>query len=162
MKGRKAALDISINSIVVIIFAITMLGLGLGFIRGTFGSIGERVGDVISSTDLEKKPTASDPLTISTSRLEMKRGDTKIIQVGYYNFEDTDQNVGLVVDCGSNPAIKLTYPTDARPFRSTDSAGWKVSITASRNALSDTYACVVKSTVGSTTKKVQDFFIIIQ
>ena len=34
---KKGALELSINAIVILIIAITMLGLGLGFVRGMFG-----------------------------------------------------------------------------------------------------------------------------
>ncbi|MBS3127550.1 hypothetical protein J4410_00200 [Candidatus Woesearchaeota archaeon] len=38
---KKAALELSINAIVIIVLAMTLLGLGLGFIRNQFSEIGD-------------------------------------------------------------------------------------------------------------------------
>ena len=38
MRQKKGALNLSINAIVILILAITMLGLGLAFMRNIFGS----------------------------------------------------------------------------------------------------------------------------
>ena len=39
MRNKKGALELSINAIVIVILAMTLLGLGLGFVRGMFGKI---------------------------------------------------------------------------------------------------------------------------
>ncbi|MBW3012000.1 hypothetical protein KY311_02360, partial [Candidatus Woesearchaeota archaeon] len=46
MMYKKASLSLSINAIVVLILAITMLGLGLAFMRGTFGKVTEQFGEI--------------------------------------------------------------------------------------------------------------------
>ena len=43
---KRSSLNLSINAIVVLILAITMLGLGLGFIRNVFGSTTENFEQV--------------------------------------------------------------------------------------------------------------------
>ena len=41
MMSKKGSLNLSINAIVVLILAITMLGLGLGFMKTMFGKVSE-------------------------------------------------------------------------------------------------------------------------
>ena len=50
---KKASLNLSVNAIVVLILAITMLGLGLGFMKNTFGGVTEQFEQV--SGDLERQ-----------------------------------------------------------------------------------------------------------
>ena len=38
--NKKASLEMSIQAIVIVVLAMTLLGLGLGFIRGMFKNIG--------------------------------------------------------------------------------------------------------------------------
>ena len=47
--NKKAALELSITAIVVLIIAITMLGLGIGFIKKQFGAGTELVGKELSN-----------------------------------------------------------------------------------------------------------------
>ena len=44
--NKKASLEMSIQAIVIVVLAMTLLGLGLGFIRGMFKNIGSTTEDV--------------------------------------------------------------------------------------------------------------------
>ena len=44
--GKKASLELSIQTIIIVVLAMTLLGLGLGFIRNMFGGIGGISEDV--------------------------------------------------------------------------------------------------------------------
>lgn len=56
-RSKRGALDLSINAIVVLILAITMLGLGLAFIRGLFGGAVQKLTDIYGSLNEEDKKT---------------------------------------------------------------------------------------------------------
>ena len=62
--GKKADLSLSINAIVILILAITVMGLGLTFIRGLFKGATEKLGSALEATDITNPPTAETPLTI--------------------------------------------------------------------------------------------------
>lgn len=161
-KAKKAALDVSINSIVVIIFAIVMLGLGIAFIRGMFGGITGQIEDIIPGIKLEKAPTVDDPFTISTTQLKVNRGETKILEVGYYNFENAQKDITLEVSCLAATGIAIKNPgTSARSVAASDSIGWRVSITAQKTTNPDTYSCTSIAKASGVAKKYQDFFIIV-
>jgi hypothetical protein len=83
-RSKKADLSLSVNTIVIIVLAITLLGLGLSFIRGIVGGSFGRLQTLVDSTDLDKQPTSQDPLTI-TSPLEIKRNSQVTTKIGFYN-----------------------------------------------------------------------------
>ncbi len=79
--NRKASLNLSIQAIVIIVLAMTILGLGLGFVRGLFDNIvgiSESTFQKITeqlSTDLA---TSSAPLLFSQTKLNMERGKSDL------------------------------------------------------------------------------------
>lgn len=83
---RKGSLNLSINAIVVLILAITMLGLGLGFIRNIFGGASGKIAQALESTSLKNPADSSNPLTID-DKITMKRTAEKEIEVGFYNTD---------------------------------------------------------------------------
>ena len=46
MKHRKASLELSVNAIVILVIAITMLGIGLTFMRSKMNEAGDLMDDV--------------------------------------------------------------------------------------------------------------------
>ncbi|MFQ5621221.1 MAG: hypothetical protein ACE5FT_05225 [Candidatus Nanoarchaeia archaeon] len=52
--NRKGALQLSINAVVILILAITMLGLGLGFIRNLFGGTVSQFEEIAGELDEEQ------------------------------------------------------------------------------------------------------------
>ena len=77
---KKASLNLSVNAIVVLILAITMLGLGLGFMKNTFGGVTEQFEQV--SGDLEKQlvqelESKGAPATFSVYSIDIGKSETK-------------------------------------------------------------------------------------
>ena len=56
-KRKKASLNLSINAIGILILAITMLGLGLTFMRGLFKQMEGKVSEAVSASELTNPPT---------------------------------------------------------------------------------------------------------
>ena len=48
-KSKKADLSLSVNAIVVLILAIVMLGLALGFVKTMFGKSANQFDEIIST-----------------------------------------------------------------------------------------------------------------
>ncbi len=82
--NKNADLSLSVNTIVIIILAITLLGLGLTFINSIASGAFTKLGNLIETTDLDKKPTSADPLTISEA-VEVQFKKQEDIKVGFYN-----------------------------------------------------------------------------
>ena len=91
--GKKADLSLSINAIVILILAITMLGLGLAFIRNQFGGATNKLQDVLNQIDANQKADlerSADRVTLTTDNYNIKRGGTKNIYFAIRNNLGTE------------------------------------------------------------------------
>jgi hypothetical protein len=75
---KKASLQISVEAIVILILAITMLGLGIAFIRNMFGKTTSQLGEI---GDDIKNQRISD-LKESNKRLEFPYNDIQVKRAG--------------------------------------------------------------------------------
>ena len=82
--NKKASLSLSITAIVVIVIAFVVLGLGLGLTKTIFGKGESELIKAFDITELEKEPTSSDPITIS-SEFNIDRKESKTLSIGFYN-----------------------------------------------------------------------------
>ena len=82
MRNKKGDLGLSIQAIVVIILAITLLGLGLTFVRQFFGKGAEGLGTVFDAAELET-PASLQPLTLPKSTI-VQSGDQLQLDIGFY------------------------------------------------------------------------------
>src|SRR3989344_3819013 len=87
MKNKKASLELSIQAIVIIVIAFVVLGLGLGFVKNTFGDITKTTKEVqskIKEQILEDMRVSGKKLSI-TSQVELERGNQVIENIGIVN-----------------------------------------------------------------------------
>jgi len=101
MENKKGALELSINAIVIIVIAITVLGLSLVFVRQMFAQTTETTFSVMKGTDLTKlvnPPSRDNPLTVTPASLEIRNTKEKIVGVAFINTEPSDANFALSVE----------------------------------------------------------------
>ncbi|MBI2130978.1 hypothetical protein HYU10_04375 [Candidatus Woesearchaeota archaeon] len=96
MISRKADLSLSTNAIVVLILAITILGLALVFVRGLF-SKSETLVEGATQLDTPNPPTRDIPLTLSPSKMTVRQKEQKQVILAYLNKGPTDQFCKIVV-----------------------------------------------------------------
>lgn len=83
--NKRASLEIGINTIVILVIAMMILGLGIGFVKGIFGKLGKVVKG-ISTDQLTNPPTAQDPVSMDQTELSVKSGDHHFqTRAGIYN-----------------------------------------------------------------------------
>lgn len=111
-RSKKADLGISTNAIVVLIIAVVMLGLIIGFIQKMFGDIS---GDFEESTRNELEPanpTASDPIQLSRKTIITSPGDAESLKIKVKNTGAAVTLSGLIapkISCwGSSGNIDLS------------------------------------------------------
>jgi len=78
---KKGSLSLSINAIVVLILAITMLGLGLAFIRNLFGGAVGKLQDIYAGLSEEDKTTlaaSQDEITLLQSDLKVSGREVQV------------------------------------------------------------------------------------
>jgi len=88
MKNKKADLSLSINAIVILILAITMLGLGLTFMRGLFKQATAKVESAVSGQELTNPPTTDNVMTITPGSVTLR---TKDVETGLIAFMNTKE-----------------------------------------------------------------------
>lgn len=92
---KRGALELSINAIVIVILAMTLLGLGLGFVRNMFQDIGKTttsVQDQVREQILEDLRTGDKKLSFPSSRLDVEKGQQEILAIGVKNVNPSDLN----------------------------------------------------------------------
>ncbi len=148
MKGlsRKGALDVSINSIVVIIFAVTMLSIGVLFIKNYFDKL------VVPDCENPPEPVSSEPITTCHSSYITNRGTPIEVRMRFLNddsitataarpsFSCYDGNTEVI--SSSSPSFDVTVSAPLN-VASGDKASFAATITPKNNARLTKYACSV-------------------
>ncbi|PLW79959.1 hypothetical protein C0585_04695 [Candidatus Woesearchaeota archaeon] len=102
IRQKRGALQLSINAIVVLILAITMLGLGLNFMNKMFGGNLQALEDV--SGEMEKNmrdrlKDSSNDLELSKDEIEIKAPAEEIIYFGARNVDTQEENYAFNITC---------------------------------------------------------------
>ncbi|MBD3203867.1 hypothetical protein GF327_06210 [Candidatus Woesearchaeota archaeon] len=122
--NKKASLNLSINAIVVLILAITMLGLGLGFMRNMFTNVQENfedVSDQVQKDMIKRLKDSGERVVLSKYEVKMKQSTEEVIHIaineesapagGYSNFQLSLSGTSKVgasgVTCMDNDQISL-------------------------------------------------------
>lgn len=130
--NKKGALELSINAIVILILAITMLGLGLTFIRGIFKQISAKVDAAVDANELSNPPTRDNPLTAAPSVITMRTNDRAKVVLAFMNTLPNSQYCQLYVfsSGGARVSTGIIYnddPTSA-VMKSDQINAWTLSI----------------------------------
>lgn len=100
MLNKRASLEISIQAIVIVVLAMTLLGLGLGFIRGQFRTISETAGSVqeqVKQQILEELRTGDKKLSFPANEVVIEKKDSKVLAVGVKNVKPNDLKFSITV-----------------------------------------------------------------
>lgn len=95
---KRGDLSLSINAIVILILAITMLGLGLAFMRGTFGKVTEQFSQVSSEVQkdmINRLKTSNENIVLNAYELEISQGSTKDLYLAIRN--DLDSTATFII-----------------------------------------------------------------
>ena len=107
---KKASLNLSINAIVILILAITMLGLGLAFMRNIFGTATDEFSEVTGTVKkqmIDQMKESTKIVDLSRPKVEIKAGESTQVFIGFKND-------------GSNPRyFEMTSPDDGTPLGGT-------------------------------------------
>lgn len=127
-RSKRADLHLSINAIVVLILAITMLGLGLGFMRNIFGGATEefkRVSGTVEKQLIDQMKETTKIVDINRPKVNIKIGSKDQVFLGFKNNIEQSQEffikeaqctrLGANQDCtGVSIEYKQT-PTEVQP-----------------------------------------------
>jgi hypothetical protein len=107
---KKGSLELSVNAIVILILAITILGLGIGFIKSMFDKTTRQIIDInkdIASKMTQDLKESTERIKLDQDNLEIEQGKTKEIYLALRNELDNDYTYtidgGGSIDIQSNP-----------------------------------------------------------
>ena len=143
--NKKASLEISIQAIVIVVLAMTLLGLGLGFVKGLFGNITDisrATFDKIADQLNRDLVNSNEKLVFSQTKINIERGKSVLLGWGIKNDlpSKLDYNADFTPitcpDVSGNPGVCpasaidnwFTYKkgTSGSPSYSVEAAGQKV------------------------------------
>ncbi|MBI2141927.1 hypothetical protein HYU15_00365 [Candidatus Woesearchaeota archaeon] len=148
-KDRKAALDVSINSIVVIVFAVTMLGLGLAFIKGYF----EKAKSTINIDEVGEVPdaTVSNPISLAREDLNVEKGKTSTFGAKFYNNKETSYSASFgsqlqcVSDTGTATAGSFVLLSSPQTVNVGEQKQFKLQLKVAPTTVSKDYICTLQA-----------------
>ncbi|MGB9749007.1 MAG: hypothetical protein ACP5OZ_02330 [Candidatus Woesearchaeota archaeon] len=167
IKSKKAGLEISTNAIVILIFAITILSLGIVFIRKIFTGVIDQFTNVAGETRSRLKEDllkANARLVLELNEITIKAGENKLIGFAVKNELEEDETFTLlgkgkigndgkwdgsdsVIMCYSSTADnakleKITIKTVEKAYiKKGESVVFNLEIRVARDAVPGTYYC---------------------
>ena len=103
---KKASLELSIRAIVIVILAMTLLGLGFGFIRSMFENItdiSEGVTQQIQQQIRDELISGEKRLSFPRDEITLKKGESTILAIGIKNKQDEDLFYKINFNARRNP-----------------------------------------------------------
>lgn len=171
VRMKKGSLELSINAIVIIVLAMTILGLGLGFVRSQFkqiGSTGLQVQEQIKEQILEQMRTSGKKLAIQ-KQVNLERRESTVLGIGVMNVGDGPVTLSMDIEFkekkGAGPGegegdIDFFYDSDEFTLTSTEEKVFSAEVTA--GSASGTYLYTVTFYEGNEVYGKQSFFVKVQ
>ena len=118
--NKRASLEISIQAIVIVVLAMTILGLGLGFVRGLFKNISSTTEDVteqVRQKILDDLITGDKKISFPKTEVSVGRGESTILSIGVRNKNNVELRYKLRFNAVSYPEANGVITTTANPDR---------------------------------------------
>jgi len=153
--NKRGSLEIGVNTIVILVIAMMLLGLGIGFVKGLFGQA-NKLPELIDTDSWENPPTANDPIRLTPTNIELKKGTDKDMKIGVYNTGSEGTFTIMISSC-KGPVVD-GQPSDKVPqllaadslIKSGASQGFKAILTANDNEglelTKGKYVCTIQAT----------------
>jgi hypothetical protein len=152
-RGKKGSLNLSMNAIVVLILAITMLGLGLTFMRGLFKQATERVTEAVSAQELVNPPTVDSPLTAAPGDITIRTKEVGKIIVAYLSQYSGVDDCTLTI--GDTPAgtnvVSIAASSSSVSMQQDQINTWTLAVTNKADPVIGTgiYTATMTCTIGT-------------
>ena len=148
---KKGSLNLSINAIVVLILAITMLGLGLSFMKNIFGGATEefeKVGGTVEKQMIEQMKESANIIELSRPSIDIKKAGKDQIFIAMKNVQSESEQFKIITpdksdlgDCGTScpcDGITLKYKKKETTVASGVSTVLPINVEAGSNAIEGT------------------------
>ncbi|MEM4637795.1 MAG: hypothetical protein QXK76_02085 [Candidatus Woesearchaeota archaeon] len=100
---KKGSMELSVNSIVILVIAVVMMGLILGFIKSKFSDISK---DIIKDEPEAPDASSSEPITLSRYSMVVSPAKREAIKIKFFNTKaETINKAAPVFQCKGGLAI---------------------------------------------------------
>ena len=111
MVNKKGALELSINTIIIIVIGVTLLTLGLLFVRGIFGKMDKISENTFNNANdlLGGLENVKSLLTVSPTQIEIEQGKDDVAKVIKVTPRSSDKNLKCYVigETNAEPSQEL-------------------------------------------------------
>ncbi|MGV8086081.1 MAG: hypothetical protein ACP5N1_00485 [Candidatus Woesearchaeota archaeon] len=144
--NKKGSMELSVNSIVILVIAIVMLGLILGFVRSKFSEVDK--GLILAEPEA---PTAtpSDLLTISRDPISASAGEKLALKVQVYNVNVDEVTPIFTINCdGGLSTASSQFQISSSSISTPGQSNQKYNLIARVPSISkDIYLCTFTATL---------------
>ncbi|MCK5107704.1 MAG: hypothetical protein KAQ83_03175 [Nanoarchaeota archaeon] len=169
---KRGSLNLSINAIVVLILAITMLGLGLAFMRNIFGGATEefqKTSGEIEKQMIDQMKESNKVVSLSRPKVNIKIGEKDQIFLGLKNDQQDpiDFTINNIVceslgggtssqlNCGAGGDVTLAWKESATTIGGGEVVVLPINIKVSTQANEGTCFCTLPVSAGTEIKNTE-------
>ncbi|MFA4887755.1 MAG: hypothetical protein WC595_06090 [Candidatus Nanoarchaeia archaeon] len=106
---KKGAIELSMNTVIIIILGVILLGLGIAFVTGVFDKINQTQQQIFANLgDKIKLGAKGEDLLEVSNQVELKQQSFAITQVSLSNLESTPITVSVSVN-PRNPKVNCLF-----------------------------------------------------
>jgi len=101
--NKKAAIELSVTTIIILIIAVVVLGLILGFLQNMLGQAAKPLEEKMGEEPDPAVPDGDEPITVSRGNIIKGAGDEEVLKVSVYNADDFDwqsTSPSISTNCG--------------------------------------------------------------
>jgi uncharacterized membrane protein len=134
-----------IEAIVILVLAMAVLGLGLGFLRSVIGQGQKSVIKAIDNAELQNPASSDNPITVD-SRVTGKPGESVVVIISAYGGTAGIQNAPVTVTCHSGLMLNADGSdtlTMTQSIAANSAAGFQAVIKIPSGAQPGLYPCSV-------------------
>jgi len=162
MRNKKGSMELGINAIVVLIIALALLGLGIGFVTKLFSASQDKMVRIIDRAELPIHADSMNPMLFDTSTLDVKAGKASPLIVSVFNDASSEVlppaggagGVMIVRDsCVDTTGTEIAttdiqVSSQAQGIPAGVDAGFSVIVKAADGLLKGTYICTLGAHFG--------------
>ena len=116
---KRGAIELSVTTIVVVVIGITLLSLGLLFVRDTFKSIGDLKTKAFDNANTElNKISHNEEITLNPEEFDLEKKDYRIVELYIANLENEPATftIKVIPPSGLDAAIAQTGEERAKEY----------------------------------------------
>lgn len=130
--NKKGALELSMNTIIIIVIGVVILSLGLMFVRGIFVKVGTLSDSAFESAENELNTISSRNQEVTIpSLINVKQGEQKTFRVWVVNQGDTAKPYTLSI--AGNNGISFLIPSASTTLGVGNEVGYVVGVSVPKN-----------------------------